>query len=105
MPIIKTTDFAFETLVLKANNPVLLEFTATWCGPSKAMAPMLEQLSRERSGITIGKLDVDDNTLAPAKYGVRGIPTFMIFKNGAPVSAKAGLLSKPQIEAWIDATI
>ena len=105
MPILQATDYNFETRVLKADKPVLLEFTAMWCGPSKRMASMLEELAQERSGLLIGRLDVDDNPVMTAKCGVRAIPTFIIFKDGQPVATKCALLTKPQFEAWIDATV
>lgn len=103
MPLIAVTDVDFEALVLRSEKPVLLEFWAEWCGPCRAIAPTLEQISHERSDLVIGKLDVDENPMTPTRYGVRGIPTLIIFRSGNAVAAKFGALFKPQLEAWINA--
>jgi thioredoxin 1 len=104
--IIHVTDSSFEEEVLKSNTPVLVDYWAEWCGPCKAIAPVLEEISGEYEGkIVIAKMDVDDNQQTPQKYVVRGIPTLMIFKDGDVIGTKVGQLSKSQLTAFIDSTI
>lgn len=104
--IIHTTDANFEQDVLKAQLPVLLDFWAPWCGPCKMIAPVLDQLAEEYAGkIQIVKINVDDNQESAAKFGVRGIPTLMIFKNGEAVATKVGAMAKPQLEDFIKASV
>ncbi len=100
------TDATFEADVLKSDAPVLVDYWAEWCGPCKQIAPILDEVSKDYSGkLTIAKLNVDDNQAVPAKYGIRGIPTLMLFKNGAIVGTKVGALSKSQLTAFIDSNL
>jgi thioredoxin 1 len=100
------TDATFESDVLKSDAPVLVDYWAEWCGPCKMIGPILEEVSRDYSGkLTIAKLNVDENQSVPAKYGIRGIPTLMLFKNGAIVGTKVGALSKSQLTAFIDSNL
>jgi thioredoxin 1 len=104
--IIHVSDASFEQDVLKADGPVLLDFWAEWCGPCKMIGPILEAIAPEYEGkITIAKMNVDDNPQTPEKYGVRGIPTLTIFKNGNVEANKVGALSRSQLTAFIDSTI
>lgn len=100
--ILKVTDDSFETDVLKSESPVLVDYWAEWCGPCKAIAPILEEVAKEFAGkVTIAKVNVDENQAIPAKYGIRGIPTLMLFKNGTAVATKVGALSKSQLAAFL----
>lgn len=104
--IIYLSDDSFENDVLKSDLPVLVDFWAEWCGPCKMIAPILDDVSEEYSGrVTIAKLNVDQNNVSPAKYGVRGIPTLLLFKNGELAATKVGALSKTQLKEFIDAQI
>ncbi len=104
--IIHVTDSSFEEEVLKSDTPVLVDYWAEWCGPCKAIAPVLEEISDEYEGkLVIAKMDVDDNQQTPQKYVVRGIPTLMIFRDGDVIGTKVGQLSKSQLTAFIDSTI
>ncbi len=97
------SDASFDSDVLKTDGPVLVDYWAEWCGPCKMIAPILDDLSSEYNGkLQIAKMNVDENSETPAKYGIRGIPTLMLFKNGAVVSTKVGALSKSQLAAFID---
>lgn len=101
--LLAVTDQSFEQQVLKATVPVLVDFWAAWCGPCKMIAPILEEIAPEYEGkLTIVKMDVDQNSQMPAKYGVRGIPTLLLFKDGELVATKVGALSKSQLKAFID---
>ncbi|KPP82347.1 MAG: thioredoxin 1 TrxA [Oceanicaulis sp. HLUCCA04] len=100
------SDDSFEADVLKAGGPVLVDFWAEWCGPCKQITPALDQIAAEHSGkITVAKVNIDENPMTPGKYGVRGIPTLMIFNNGELVSTKVGAMAKGKIEEWISETI
>ncbi|MGF6093473.1 thioredoxin TrxA [Pseudomonas sp. 18175] len=100
------TDATFEAEVLKAQGPVLVDYWAEWCGPCKMIAPVLDDIATTYDGkLTIAKLNIDDNQETPAKHGVRGIPTLMLFKNGEVQATKVGALSKSQLQAFLDANI
>lgn len=104
--IISLTDESFEADVLNAAQPVLVDYWAEWCGPCKMIAPILEEIVAEYDGkLTIAKLNIDENSLTPPKYGVRGIPTLMLFKAGNVEATKVGALSKSQLTAFIDSNI
>jgi thioredoxin 1 len=100
------TDSNFDELVLKAGTPVLVDYWAEWCGPCKMIAPVLDEISEEYSGkIIVAKLNIDDNPSMPAHYGVRGIPTLMLFKDGDVEATKVGALTKSQLTQFIDGNI
>lgn len=104
--IINVTDSTFEQEVLSSEIPVLLDYWAEWCGPCKMIAPILNDIANEYSGkIKVAKLNIDENPGTPAKFGVRGIPTLMIFKSGSIEATKVGAMSKSQLSAFIDSTI
>lgn len=106
MATVAVTDISFDTDVLKAPGPVLVDFWAGWCGPCKAVAPALEELSTELAGqVTIAKVDIDENPSTPAKYGVRGIPTMLLFKNGQVVAQKVGAMPKSMLQAWLTSAL
>lgn len=96
------TDGSFENEVLKASGPVLVDFWAEWCGPCKMIGPILEELAGEMQGqVTIAKMDLEENPMTPSKFGVRSIPTMILFKNGQPVATKVGALPKQALQAWL----
>ena len=100
------TDDSFEAEVLQGDIPVVVDFWAEWCGPCKQIAPALEDIAAEMGDrVTIAKVNIDDNPAIPAKYGVRGIPTLMLFKNGEVASMKVGALPKSKIQEWIEESI
>ena len=100
------TDDTFEPEVLKSGLPVLVDYWAEWCGPCKAIAPVLEEVAKEYSGkLKVAKVDVDSNTEVPKKFNIRGIPTLMLFKNGVVEATKVGALSKSQLTAFLDSNI
>jgi len=104
--IIALSDDSFEAEVLKSDLPVLVDYWADWCGPCKMIAPILQELVGEYAGkLTIAKLNIDENPATPPKYGIRGIPTLMIFKDGAVEATKVGALSKSQLTAFIDSNV
>ena len=96
------TDKSFETDVLKSKETVLVDFYADWCGPCKALAPHLEDLSKSRTDIKIVKMNIDENPMTPTQYGIRSIPTMIIFKDGQAAATKMGSMPKSQLEAWIN---
>lgn len=100
------SDDAFEQEVLQSPVPVLVDYWAEWCGPCKMIAPILDEISKEYQGrLKVAKLNIDDNQQTPPKYGIRGIPTLMLFKNGNVEATKVGALSKSQLTAFIDSNI
>ena len=101
--IIKLTDDKFEADVINAAGPVLVDFWAEWCGPCKMIAPILEEVATEFDGkLTVGKLNVDENNETPPKYGIRVIPTLLLFKNGNVAATKVGALSKTQLTEFLN---
>jgi thioredoxin 1 len=104
--IIHLSDDSFEQKVLQSQLPVLVDYWAEWCGPCKMIAPILEDISKEYADrLIVAKLNIDDNQQTPPKYGIRGIPTLMLFKNGNVEATKVGALSKSQLMAFIDSNI
>lgn len=100
------TDASFEADVIKAEGAVLVDYWAEWCGPCKMIAPVLDDIAAEYQGkVTVAKLNIDENDQTPAKHGVRGIPTLMLFKNGNVEATKVGALSKSQLKAFLDANL
>ena len=97
------TDDTFDPEVLKSDTPVLVDYWAEWCGPCKMIAPILDEVSKDYDGrLQVAKMNVDDNREVPARYGIRGIPTLMLFKNGELAATKVGALSKAQLTAFLD---
>lgn len=97
------SDASFDADVLKSAEPVLVDYWAAWCGPCKMIAPVLEEVAGDYQGkLTIAKMDVDENREVPAKFGIRGIPTLMLFKNGELAATKVGAMSKAQLTAFIE---
>jgi thioredoxin 1 len=104
--IIHVTDDSFDQEVLRSGTPVLVDYWAEWCGPCKMIAPALDQIATEYAGrLKVAKLNIDENAATPPKFGIRGIPTLMIFKNGNVEATKVGALSKSQLNAFIDSNI
>lgn len=100
------TDASFENDVLKADRPVLVDYWAEWCGPCKMLAPILDEVATEYGDkLTVAKLDIDSNPNTPPKFGIRGIPTLMLFKEGTVAATKVGAMSKSQLTAFIDENI
>ena len=103
MAIKQVSDSSFDSDVLQSDAPVLVDYWAEWCGPCKMIAPILEEVSRDYDGrVQVAKLNVDDNPSMPSRYGVRGIPTLMLFKNGQVAATKVGALSKSQLKVFLD---
>lgn len=104
--IVHATDSTFGDEVLKAGEPVLVDYWAEWCGPCKMIAPILEDISKDYAGrVKVVKLNIDENPETPPKYGIRGIPTLMLFKNGGVEATKVGALSKSQLAAFLDGNL
>jgi thioredoxin 1 len=104
--IVHITDAMFDSEVLKADKPVLVDFWADWCGPCKMIAPILDDVSKDYAGkLKVAKLNIDENPATPPKYGIRGIPTLMIFKSGNVEATKVGAVSKSQLTAFIDSNL
>ena len=102
MSTVKVTDQSFEQDVLKADKPVLVDFWAEWCGPCKQIAPALDQISEELADlVTVAKVDIEENPTIPSRYGVRGIPTMMLFRGGQMASMKVGAMPKQKILDWL----
>jgi thioredoxin 1 len=100
------TDASFDADVINASGPVLVDFWAEWCGPCKMIGPSLEEISEELGEkVTIAKLNIDDSPDSPGKYGVRGIPTMILFKDGQPVATKVGAAPKSALKGWIESVI
>lgn len=106
MSTVAVTDAEFENEVLKSDTPVLVDFWAEWCPPCKAIAPTLEDLSNEMSGkVKIVKVNIEENPQIPTKYGVRSIPTLIVFKDGEMVTQNVGAMAKPDLEKWLNDNI
>ena len=100
------TDATFEAEVLQSEQPVLVDYWAEWCGPCKMISPILDEIATEYAGkLKVAKVNIDDNQETPAKYGIRGIPTLMVFKNGNIEATKVGALSKSKLAAFIDSNL
>lgn len=104
--IVHVTDDSFEQEVLQASKPVLVDYWADWCGPCKMIVPVLDEIADEYEGrVRIAKLNIDDNPNTPPRYGIRGIPTLMLFKEGEVEATKVGAVSKSQLTAFIDSNL
>ena len=96
------TDQNFATEVLESNQPVLVDFYADWCGPCQALSPHIEALANERKDIKVVKMNIDENPMTPTQFGIRSIPTLIVFKNGQAAATKMGSMPKSQLEAWVN---
>jgi thioredoxin 1 len=106
MTVITTSDASFEADVLKSDRPVVVDFWAEWCGPCKTIAPFLEELAADKSAmVVVAKVNIDDNPLTPTKYGVRGIPTLMLFRNGEIAATKVGAMPKTKLYEWVEESL
>ena len=104
--IVQLSDASFEADVIKADGAVLVDFWAEWCGPCKMIAPILEEVAQEYEGrVTVAKLNIDHNSDTPPKFGIRGIPTLLLFKNGEVAATKVGALSKTQLKEFLDGNL
>lgn len=106
MSVVNTTDASFEADVLKSDTPVLVDFWAEWCGPCKMLAPVLDEVANEMgSTVKVVKVNIDESPETPSQFGVRGIPTLMVFKGGELVSTKVGVMPKSALEEWVKSVI
>ncbi len=106
MTSIAVSDDSFEADVLNADGAILVDFWAEWCGPCKMISPALEEIAREMDGrVRIAKMNIDDNPITPQKYGVRGIPTLMLFRDGQVAATKVGALAKNQLQDWVESVL
>ncbi len=104
--IVQLTDAGFEADVLKSDLPVLVDFWAEWCGPCKMIAPILDEVANEYAGkVTVAKLNIDQNAQTPSRFGIRGIPTLLLFKDGVVADTKVGALSKTQLKEFLDKNV
>ncbi|MGI5310215.1 thioredoxin TrxA [Rheinheimera sp. WS51] len=104
--ILQVSDDSFDTDVLKSDTPVLVDFWAEWCGPCKMIAPILDDIAQEYSGkVSVAKVNIDHNPNTPPKFGIRGIPTLLLFKQGQVAATKVGALSKTQLKEFLDSNI
>ena len=106
MSTIHVSDDSFESDVLKGDGAILVDFWAEWCGPCKIIAPALEEIAKEMDGrVTVAKMNIDENPLTPQKYGVRGIPTLMVFRDGQVAATKVGAMAKNQLQDWVESVL
>ena len=106
MTHIAVSDDSFDSDVLKAEGAILVDFWAEWCGPCKMISPALEEIAKEMDGrVQIAKMNIDDNPMTPQKYGVRGIPTLMLFRDGQVAATKVGAMAKNQLQQWVESVL
>jgi len=101
----ETTDASFNDDVLNSGKPVLVDFWAEWCGPCRQLSPIIDELSKDKTDIEVFKINIDKNPEIPTKYGVRGIPTMIMFKDGKPIATKVGALPKSALYEWVEGAV